>query len=410
MTQQIQDTYEVRPDGSVARPRRSRRGRLFSIILALLGFTLALAVAPAAQAETITIGELAAPGTSGGCSYCTSFQLETAPGTPGYVVPPGHWTLSSWSGQGGSTGGEVRLDVFRPGPEPGQFTLLAHSAYENVPKATVMVFPVSIPVEGGDLIGMTTGAAGEYPITTSTLDLNDVSMGVTGTPADGEISGPGGAYPTSTFAGRRRNIAATLNRPDPVVPPAPSDSSAPSQVPSPAPGLTHTLSLLAEGNGSVASTGGELHCPGVCTVAFPAGTGVTVLATPGPRTEFAGWTGVCSGVDPTCAVTVDSELQADAKFIPGHDFTLGKLKRHRARTTQKAVVENRGSVRVTDKGIVAGKVVARKPGPVKLPLAARGATLRTLESKGVAKASVRVTFTPDGGTPKTVTETVTLHG
>ena len=143
MTQQIQDTYEVRPDGSVGRPRRSRRGRLFSIILALLGFTLALAVAPAAQAETFAIGELAAPGISGGCGFCTSFQLETAPGTPGYVVPPGHWTLSSWSGQGGATGGDVRLDVFRPGPEPGQFMLLAHSPYENVPKATVMAFAAS---------------------------------------------------------------------------------------------------------------------------------------------------------------------------------------------------------------------------------------------------------------------------
>jgi len=73
-------------------------------------------------------------------------------------------------------------------------------------------------------------------------------------------------------------------------------------------------------------------------------------------------------------------------------------------------VENPGSVRVAGKGIVAGTVAAEKAGRVKLSLEARGATLRTLEATGVAKALVRVTYTPDGGRPKKVTETVTLNG
>jgi hypothetical protein len=407
MTKNAYDTYEVRSDGTVGRPRRSRRGRLFSILLALLGFTLALIVAPAAQAETIEIGELAGPSATGGCSSCTSFQLETAPGTPGYAVPPGQWTLTEWSGQGGKTGGEVRLDVFRPGPEAGQYRLIGASPYEKVPPATVMAFQVSIPVEGGDLIGITTGAAG-YPVSENSLDLDDVAVGVVGTPDLGEAAGPGTGYPTTTFAGRRRNIAATLTRPDvPVV----ADSAAPSPSPSTStPSLVQTLSVFPEGNGTIASTGGELHCPDACAAAFPVGTGMTIVAAPGPRAEFVGWTGACSGVDPTCTVTVDRELQANAKFLPSHAFTLGKVRHRKGRTAQSATVENTGSVSVAGKGIVARKVAARKAGKVRLPLVARGATLRKLEATGVAKVLVRVTYTPDGGTPKKVTETVTLRG
>ncbi|MBS1894538.1 MAG: hypothetical protein JST59_24820 [Actinobacteria bacterium] len=402
MSRKSYDTYELQPDGTVGRPRRSRRGRLFSILLAMFGFSLALIVAPAAEAETISIGEVAPAGINGGCFSCISFQLQNAPGTTSYSVPPGQWTLESWSGQGGLKEGTVRLEIFRPAAEPGQYELAAQSPFETVPAATLSTFPVSIPVQGGDVIGIMTGVGSYYPPSALSPDLNDIDLGVSGYPLVGDSVGPGTAHATSTFGARRVNVAATLSRPDLTPPPTSS--------PGPSPSLVQTLSVFPEGNGTIASTGGQLHCPDACAAAVPVGTGMTIVATPGPRAEFVGWTGACAGIGPTCTVTVDKELRANAKFLPSHAFTLGKVKRRKAGTVQTATVENSGSVSIAGKGVVAGKVAAKKAGKVKLPLVARGATLRKLETDGVAKTLVRVTYRPDGGTPKIVTETVTIHG
>ena len=178
------NTFQGPSEGALRRNGR----RLFTVLLALVGLALALIAAPAVQAETVTIGELAPPTQGDGCNKCNLLQSQTAPGSAGYVVPPGQWTLTSWSGQGGVTGGHI-------------------------------------------------GTASK------------------GFPSPGATVGPGSLYASGEFAGDRFNVAATLERPDPPTIPA---GPAPLE---PAPSLVDTLSLLAEGSGTVASTDGKLHCP-----------------------------------------------------------------------------------------------------------------------------------------------------
>jgi hypothetical protein len=51
---------------------------------------------------------------------------------------------------------------------------------------------------------------------------------------------------------------------------------------------------------------------------------------------------------------------------------------------------------------------ARAAGPLKLPVVPTGAGLSYLKAKHSLRAKVAVTFTPTGGTAKTVTKTVVL--
>jgi hypothetical protein len=112
----------------------------------------ALWLAPSASALpiTMTIGQVAPPGSSGSCSACTDYQETTGAGSPSYTVPAalpgGSWTVISWSIRGGtSVDGRARLRVFRPTGTPNQFKLVAESAEEAVPAGSALSFATSIP-------------------------------------------------------------------------------------------------------------------------------------------------------------------------------------------------------------------------------------------------------------------------
>jgi hypothetical protein len=382
-------------------PRRNGR-RLVTVLLALVGLALALIVVPTAGAETTALGSLGPATEEGGCTECTTFQPQASPDNVGYIVPPGRWTISSWSGQSGKLGGSARLDVFRPAAQTGQYLLLAQSALEAFPAGTVASFPAAIQVEGGDVLGLVSGPDGSYPIAYVNPDPEDVLTGVIGAPQVGQTVGPGTAEATFTTSGYRLNLAAELT---PSQDPVPTTSGS----------TTNVLDLLVEGNGTLAVAGTTLDCPRICASNFPTGTSMNVTETPGPHAEFAGWSGgVCTGTALTCPVTLGAELRVTGRFIPAHGMTLGPVKRKvkhgRVRTVQRAKVENRGTVKVSGRGVVATKVHAGKAGGVTLHLVARGKALRTLARTGTAATNVRVTFTPDGGTPNTVKEKVSFTG
>jgi hypothetical protein len=95
--------------------------------------------------------------------------------------------------------------------------------------------------------------------------------------------------------------------------------------PAPPPGQelsnVHTLFVSGTGWGGVrslqAGTLGGIRCRNVCSDSYPAGTVVTLVATPGPLERFAGWTGACSswGTQPTCLVTIGStDVNVFARF------------------------------------------------------------------------------------------------
>jgi hypothetical protein len=43
-------------------------------------------------------------------------------------------------------------------------------------------------------------------------------------------------------------------------------------------------------------------------------TTVTLTATPGSRTSFAGWSGACSGTTTSCTLTVNADTTVNANF------------------------------------------------------------------------------------------------
>ena len=81
----------------------------------------------------------------------------------------------------------------------------------------------------------------------------------------------------------------------------------------------YTLSVGRGGSGSVTGTpngefGTYINCGGSCSAKFQQGTSVTLTATPAAGANFTGWTGACSGVAPTCSVTIADDTKVQANF------------------------------------------------------------------------------------------------
>jgi hypothetical protein len=89
-------------------------------------------------------------------------------------------------------------------------------------------------------------------------------------------------------------------------------------VPLPPPAVTLTVTITGSGSGIVTSVPAGIACPPTCTGTFPAGTTVTLTASPGGDSLFAGWTGGgCSGTG-TCTVVTAPGLVVTAHFeVPG---------------------------------------------------------------------------------------------
>ena len=77
---------------------------------------------------------------------------------------------------------------------------------------------------------------------------------------------------------------------------------------------THTLSVVVAGSGAGSVTASGISCPGTCTASYPAGTEVTLAASAGTGSDFAGWAGAsCSGSG-SCTVTLSSDADVTATF------------------------------------------------------------------------------------------------
>jgi hypothetical protein len=86
------------------------------------------------------------------------------------------------------------------------------------------------------------------------------------------------------------------------------------------PVILHTLTLTrtGAGDGLVVSTPAGIDCPfdlPTCTATFPAGTEVTLTATPGSRSTLAGWSGACAatGAD-SASVTMSADATCTVDF------------------------------------------------------------------------------------------------
>jgi phospholipase C len=75
-----------------------------------------------------------------------------------------------------------------------------------------------------------------------------------------------------------------------------------------------TVTLSGTGKGSVASDPSGISCGPTCSASFSRGTHVTLTATATTNSYFVGWTGGCSGNQPTCALRLSASQQVTATF------------------------------------------------------------------------------------------------
>jgi hypothetical protein len=127
------------------------KARMSVLVMAVGG---ALALAPAAGADTVTLGSTVASGPltnlCAGSSACTYVPFNNAY-SPSLVVPY-DGTITSFAINSGSTGGTVTLRILRPATG-GRFTGAGTSAPVTIAGGPQSA-PTSLPVRTGDLIGL----------------------------------------------------------------------------------------------------------------------------------------------------------------------------------------------------------------------------------------------------------------
>ena len=92
----------------------------------------------------------------------------------------------------------------------------------------------------------------------------------------------------------------------PLVEDAPPDTT-PAMVPL-------LVTLAGTGTGTITSSPDGILCGANCNATFPKHTVVTLTAVPGTGSAFAGWSGSCTGAEPTCDVTLETAKAATATF------------------------------------------------------------------------------------------------
>jgi uncharacterized repeat protein (TIGR03803 family) len=79
-------------------------------------------------------------------------------------------------------------------------------------------------------------------------------------------------------------------------------------------GWALSVSVIGNPGGTVTSSPSGIDCGSICSAAFPRGTQVTLSATGAAGWGLAGWGGVCSGIAPSCNVTLNGDTSVSATF------------------------------------------------------------------------------------------------
>jgi hypothetical protein len=127
--------------------------------VAVLAGLVALAI-PSSASASVTIGATFVSGFSSNCTRNFNWVQDSTQATsPSYVVPAGGGVITSWAHQlaTGSIGVQLRLIVFEK-TGPNSYLTVGHSNFETMANPGLNVFTTQVPVEGGELLGLRTGA------------------------------------------------------------------------------------------------------------------------------------------------------------------------------------------------------------------------------------------------------------
>jgi hypothetical protein len=123
--------------------------------------SVALAAAPAAFARTSGVGHSSGSPTMNVCAAtikCTYFNTHN--GKPTDVVKRSG-TVTDWSVNAGSAGGQVRLRILRPSGG-GNYTVVRSSSVHTVKASGLNTFSANVKVRAGDVLALGNGDSGLY--------------------------------------------------------------------------------------------------------------------------------------------------------------------------------------------------------------------------------------------------------
>lgn len=174
-----------------------------ALVLAILA---CLAVSVSAACAQVTVGQtIRAPYLPVQCvseNPLDEVQVAIADGT-GYAVPSAG-LLTSWSTVAGTFGGRMGLKVYRP-LAPLQFLVVGQDGPRPLLSGQRNTFPVAIPVQAGDIVGITVPGNGSPVCAFETGSGADVSRFSSGSAPNGAVVNFG-----SFRTEERMNIEATL--------------------------------------------------------------------------------------------------------------------------------------------------------------------------------------------------------
>ncbi len=186
----------------------------------LIGLIAAMWLAPAASADTATIGAAASPGSIfGGAPNFAVIQRTTDAASPSFAVPQepaggGAWSVTSWGALGGAGDGSTSLEIWRPTGTQGELRLIAIGPNQPFPTGVLSTHSVSIPVQPGDHLGIVSGPDSNFSPSYSSGKVGDEAIWPNGptTPAVGQTIGAPSSdfYPNGGTSGDRANVQATV--------------------------------------------------------------------------------------------------------------------------------------------------------------------------------------------------------
>ncbi|HEV3513219.1 MAG TPA: hypothetical protein VGS05_16035 [Candidatus Sulfotelmatobacter sp.] len=160
-------------------------------------------------------------------------------------------------------------------------------------------------------------AYGTYIHPPQTLDITTQVTWNSDNPQVAQFTSPGQISP-NTSCGVAQIFASMHNSSNDVISNTVSITvDGPASLGCPQNTVTFNLSVNVTGgaNGTIVSAPGGINCGTACAASFPAGSSVTLTATPLTGHSFGSWGGCTSSSGATCSVTMNGDVTVTASFI-----------------------------------------------------------------------------------------------